>query len=174
MIYVRRKMPTSGPRSAQPIQIDHPRILNASQIAAAAMPPYRQLPMTPAQMDAGSRGPLAGWGDGEIITPTVVDTVADLIAGLQDPVKRAGVLQAKLDRAKEHGASKARIAVLQAKLDAAKRRAGLEVEGEQAVRSWRGLGQTAIVVGLGVGVAIIYAILRWAQAQGHRQIGART
>lgn len=53
-----------------------------------------------------------------------------------------------------------RLRKLQARLRAAERRLEKQREGESSTRTYRALGQIGVVVGIGVGVALIVRILR--------------
>lgn len=50
------------------------------------------------------------------------------------------------------------IAVMQARLDAIRQNLAIKVEGEEATRDWRSLGQTGVVVGIVGGVAAVALI----------------
>ena len=83
-------------------------------------------------------------------------TIATIVEATQNPIKRYEVLKAKLENARRRGASREQLNILQAKVDAAAFNAGLKREGAMATRQWRFFGQTAVVVGIGVGLAFIY------------------
>lgn len=83
-------------------------------------------------------------------------TIATIVEATQNPIKRYEVLKAKLENARRRGASRDQLNILQAKVDAAAFNAGLKREGAVATRQWRFFGQTAVVVGIGVGLAMIY------------------
>lgn len=83
-----------------------------------------------------------------------------IYAEMQDPVREAAVLEAKLQNAIERGATQAEIRLLQAKLSAAQQAAGLSQATTQSRWEWTALGKAGTVVGIGVGLAVIYALAR--------------
>lgn len=102
--------------------------------------------------------------------PTAVQTVAALTDGL-DPRTQVNVLEAKIRNYEQMKRTPPynvvpgvlwydnEIAKMKAKLVAARQKLALTREGEQATREWRGLGQTALGVGVVAGVALIMLTL---------------
>lgn len=91
----------------------------------------------------------------EILAPLA----AGVTSGLTDPHRQAALLRAQLDIARSKGASLTKIKKLEAKLQAAERKAALADEGVQSTRTWRGLGQVGGLVGIGVGLALVFYLL---------------
>lgn len=99
--------------------------------------------------------------------PVLTDTLPGL-----DPHQRVGVYEAKI-RNYEVMKKKLPFAAtfydneirkLKAKLAAARKEAALKDEGVAATRQWRGLGQGTLLVGAGVGLALIYYFVKKARA----------
>lgn len=101
---------------------------------------------------------------GEVIQ-TAIPAVSTLITSLQDPRRQAGVLRAKLQAAIARGDGR-QAAILRAKYEATIHQIALTREGEGATRQWRGLGQAAILTGIGVGFALIVLLLALARKKG--------
>jgi len=99
----------------------------------------------------------------DVSLTALTTALAPLASGLTDPHQRVAVLEVKLAQARARGASLTTIRTLEAKLAAARRRTEVAVEGEQATRQWRGLGQAAIIEGIGVGVAMMIFLLKKAR-----------
>lgn len=90
---------------------------------------------------------------------SLISAGADLAASLRDPVKHLAVLEAKLKEAKARGAGSRKIAILTAQVEAAKHAAGIETESEQATRDWRNIGQSGSLVGIALGLGLLYWIV---------------
>lgn len=88
----------------------------------------------------------------------------ELFESITDPYRKAEVLRAKLQIARAKGASLNTIMLLEAKLKAAERRVAEEEAGEEAKRGFIGLGQAAGVVGIGIGLSLVYLILSKARS----------
>lgn len=106
-------------------------------------------------------------------TEALVAEYAPLVkTGLEqvlDPTQQVEVLRARVKNTKKamnalpsilQGPLRARLRVLQAKLKAAERRVALQREQESARRTWRTLGQIAVVSGVVVAIAVTARILR--------------
>lgn len=89
---------------------------------------------------------------------SVVDIVQPFIGTANDAVTKAENLRAKLKSAVLLRASPSTLIKLQGELAAAERQAALQVQGEQASRQWRSLGQGSVVVGVILGVSVIALI----------------
>ena len=110
---------------------------------------------------------LSGWGNSEadpqdsVTTEAAIQEYAPLVkTGLEqilDPTQQQEVLRARIRNTQKminrsppllRGPLQARLRVLKAKLKAAERRVGLQREQESARRTWRTLGQVAVVGGV--------------------------
>lgn len=84
---------------------------------------------------------------------------AGVVSSATDPIKQEAVLEAKLQSAIARGAGASEINLLRAKLEAARRASLMKVEGEQATREWRTLGQVLGYSGVAVAATLILALL---------------
>ena len=107
----------------------------------------------------------------ETLTSIVSGAASGVTDSLADPRTTVAVLKAKIAN---YETMKAKIpamawwydneiAKMRAKLRAAKAKLALLEEGEDATRSWRFLGQTGTVVGIGVGLAAFIALLSFSR-----------
>ena len=109
------------------------------------------------QRPYGADDPAPKPTPGEVIQ-TLIPAAGALISQLQDPRRQAGVLRAKLHDAIARGDAR-QAAIFRAKYEAALHAISRQEEGETSTREWRGLGQAAILTGIGVGVALIVLLL---------------
>jgi hypothetical protein len=118
----------------------------------------------------------AGGGGGAAVYATQAAAAVAAYQSAQDPRVQAQVLQARIQN---YQAMKVKypfmatfynnqIGIMQAKLQAIQQNLAIKVEGEQATREWRGLGQTGVAVGIlaGVGVAVLITVLAARAARG--------
>ena len=99
--------------------------------------------------------------------PLVESVVTSAVAG-KDAVQQIEVYRAQIQNTKQlmrrqpwlRGVLQMRLRKLQARLRAAERRIRIQQEGESSTRTYRVLGQTAAVVGIFIGVAIIIRLTR--------------
>lgn len=99
--------------------------------------------------------------------PLVESVVTSAVAG-KDAVQQIEVYKAQIQNTKQlmrrqpwlRGVLQMRLRKLQARLRAAERRIRIQQESESSTRTYRVLGQTAAVVGIFIGVAIIIRLVR--------------
>ncbi len=103
----------------------------------------------------------------ELVTG-LAPAISAITGELTDPFRKVAILEAKLADARRRGASLRKIGKLEAKLAAAKRATGMEEESERATREWRAIGQSGGIIGIGVGLALIYVLLETGKAQKRR------
>lgn len=85
---------------------------------------------------------------------------AGVYAESQDPVRQVAILTAQLQNAYARGASTAEIALLQAKLSAAKQALATQQATERSRWEWTNLGKVGTVVGIALGVGLLYRVIR--------------
>jgi len=79
---------------------------------------------------------------------------------VSDPVRKAAILRAELERAIARGAPAYKIRKLQAELAAAERQVQLRMEGEQSTRQFRVLAQVGLFTGVAIGGVVLLILLR--------------
>lgn len=133
------------------------------------------MPFQPSSLSYGDSAPEASAeGGGESYAtmiapyvPLVESVVTSAVAG-KDAVQQIEVYRAQIQNTKQlmrrqpwlRGALQMRLRKLQARLRAAERRLEKQQESESSTRTYRVLGQTAAVVGVGIGLAIIIRLVR--------------
>lgn len=85
--------------------------------------------------------------------------VGTYVKQFQDPNRQLLILQARLENARERGASSATIRLLEARVAAARRNAGLQDISRQQTTSVKETAITTTRIFAGVGVALIILIL---------------
>ena len=85
--------------------------------------------------------------------------VGSYVKQFQDPNRQLLILEAKLQNARERGASRATIRLLEARVEAARRNAGLQDLSRQQTTSVKQSAVTTTRIFAGVGVALIILIL---------------
>jgi len=95
----------------------------------------------------------------------VIQSVAESVT---DASRNVEVLRAQIKNTRQmmrnqpwlRGALQMRLRKLQGRLAAAERRQKKQREGESSTRTYRALGQAGVIVGIGIGVAVIVRLLR--------------
>lgn len=117
---------------------------------------------------SGGRGKKGGGEAPEDLVAQYLPTVKTVVDELTDASRQSEVLAAQIANTRElmrrmpwaAGALRLRLRKLQARKRAADRRLAIQREGESSVRTWRTLGQIALLAGIGLMTAAAVRVVR--------------
>jgi hypothetical protein len=125
-------------------------------------------PVEPAAPGGGRGGRGKGGEAPEDLVAQYLPTVKTIVDELTDASRQSEVLAAQIANTRElirrmpwaAGALRLRLRKLQARKRAADRRLAIQREGESSVRTWRALGQVALLAGIGLMTAAAVRVVR--------------